>query len=327
MNVDTHNRSSSTKTRPGPHIALLISGHMRAFDENVLHLRDLTRELACDVFAHTWGERDMTAPTWRRPDFDGTHRTTHAELFSRLPFRRVQVEEQSEIDLATLFGAVGNATRPWTGAHYMIYGMHRCMQLCEGAAQGHKPYDVIIRYRFDIACTKIRCIVEDVRRVFEGRADVIMPRHNWAAALGARFDGMIVAAPSTYRRLLDALCMTFDPMRDKLVDGERFIPELLISKCAHDLALCVHNSRATIQLLRRHHITEQTFMPEPGGLFGVLRENATAYNLIKSATIDRHTTLTAKEWRRSSGLPLYLLTNGLYPLYRRLTSFVRRTTP
>jgi len=269
----------------------------------------------CDYFVHTWSVQEMRFATWRQPD-------DYAEgldpsLLSRLGPRVVIIEDAEAPELLTrMADYLRPATPPWTGAHFMLYGMARVhsefLSYCESLAS---KYDVVMRYRFDLMCDDMPQLAQDISRVGNDELLALMPFHHWATPLGARFDGVVIASPHVYARFIGAVPTALADGLASVRNGDPVVPELFVVDAVNLSGAELQSTRAKFQLVRSLGYVEQVFGAAPRMLQAQL---ATASIVLRGAHPRRQSYLYSR-WEKHSTRLVRVLALCASPLYRALS--------
>ncbi len=302
-----------------PRTALLLSGHVRSLPRTLPGLRRVVDACGCDVFAHTWSEAQMRAATWRAPDGAAHDAVPVHEQVGALAPRRLIVEHADD----ALLDAWSRTRRgvPWhgprRGCHFMLYGMSRALDaLDEHERATGQRYDTVIRYRFDLDCPDPAALARDLARVRAGEADVLLARHNWASAFGARFDGVVLARAQAYRAFVAALPGSFLEESERIGAGETLMPELLISRLLEGDGRRCGLLQASFGLVRTDGRTEQVFGPALPGMLAALRPHVGAWLAMRQRPADAATgSYLDRCWREHAGPMLRgAVSRGLGPI-------------
>lgn len=296
--------------------ALLLSGHTRSLDWTAENLSELAVRIGCDVFVHTWTEPEMKAPTWRAPENYGEVAGVNALLRHGIQPKLIVREDSNPEAVVQLFRAHGvdldvSAIK---GCHYMLYGMWKAHELLERYAQQHKiNYSKVVRYRFDLCCADFDSLVDDLNFAQNNPKVLLAPPHNWARALGASFDGIIIAASPAYAKFMRALLSRFHGHHQQLLQRERFIPELLIFESARDIGLDIAPTSGEYSIVRAGGRVEQSFCYNVPSLMQRLRESAAAYVVITETSTAWQASYLYGKWEKHSS-----------PLLRKFVSIAYR---
>lgn len=232
--------------------AILISGHARTIEHTFSNLKLLKNLMNADIFIHTWDEQEMNLNTWRKPQvfktgFDFMH------LIKSLEPKSLIIDNQNNAIEFYKKNSKDFHIDTITGSHYMVYGMFKSFLLIPP-----EEYDLIIRYRFDI---RILDVKELVKCISKSNLDnkVLMSPHNWASALGAWFDGILIGTPKNYRNILEDVINNLDSDIKKITEYEKLIPELLICQKIEKLGLDIKEIPNLIELVREGNKVEQKF--------------------------------------------------------------------
>ncbi len=301
--------------------ALLLSGHTRSLDWTAENLSDLALRTGCDVFVHTWTESDMEAPTWRAPEDHGEVAGVYALLRHGIQPKVIVREGSNPEAVVQLFRLHGAdlAVSTIKGCHYMLYGMWKAFELLERYAQQHQiNYSTIIRYRFDLRCADLDALAADLKVARNNPQVLLAPSHNWARALGASFDGVIIAARPTYAMFMRALLGGFHSHHLQLLQRERYIPELLIFESARDIGLDIVPASGEYSIVRAHGRIEQSFRYNVPSLMQRLRESAAAYAVIAETGTAWEASFLYRCWEKHSDALLRIFVIIAYPVFKRL---------
>lgn len=277
---------------------------MRSIDWTADNLAELVKRTGCDVFVHTWTDAEMKEPTWRAPD-DYGEVTGASALVNRGIEPRVLAREASNPEVvAELFRAHGAdlSVTAVKGCHYMLYGMWKVFDLMEKYSEQHQiSYARIVRYRFDLRCEQLDALDTDLSLAANNLDALLAPSHNWARALGASFDGVIIAARSAYGRFMQTLLSEFDHRHRKMLQGERFIPELLIFESARAVGLNIVPASGEYSIVRAGGRVEQSFRHNIPSPMQRLRESAAAYVVITGMGAGWERSYLYQRWAEHSG--------------------------
>ncbi len=305
--------------------ALLLSGHTRSLDWTAENLSELALRIGCDVFVHTWAESEMKAPTWRTPENYGEVAGVNALLEHGIQAKLIVREDSNPEAVVQLFGlhGVDLAVSAIKGCHYMLYGMWKAHELLERYAQQHRiDYSKVVRYRFDLCCADFDALVADLNFVQNNPKVLLAPSHNWARALGASFDGVIIAASPAYATLMRALLSRFHSHHRKLLQRERFIPELLIFESAREIGLDVLPASGEYSIVRAGGRTEQSFRHNVPSLMQKLRDNAAAYVVITEAGAAWEASYLYRQWKKHSSAVLRIFVAIAYRPFKRIKNLI-----
>ena len=301
--------------------ALLLSGHRRSLDWTAKNLSELALRIGCDVFVHTWTESEMKAPTWREPENYGEVAGVNALLRHGIQPKLIVREDSNPEAVVQLFRAHGvdldvSAIK---GCHYMLYGMWKAHELLERYAQQHKiNYSKVVRYRFDLCCADFDALVADLNFAQNNPKVLLAPPHNWARALGASFDGVIIAASPAYSMFMRALLSHFHNHHRQLLQRERFIPELLIFESAREIGLDVVSASGEYSIVRAGGRAEQSFRYNVPSLMQRLRESAAAYVVITETSAAWQASYLYRKWEKHSGTLLRIFVSLAYRPFKRI---------
>ncbi len=301
--------------------ALLLSGHTRSLDWTAENLSELALRIGCDVFVHTWTESEMKAPTWRAPDGYGEVLGVSALLRYGIHPKLIVHEDSSPEAVVQLFQlhGVDLAVSAIKGPHYMLYGMWKALELLERYAQQHEiNYSAVVRYRFDLCCADFDALATDLKVAQSNPKVLLAPSHNWARALGASFDGVIIATHPAYARFMRALLCSFHSHHRQLLQRERFIPELLIFESARDIGLDIVPASGGYSIVRAGGRVEQSYRHNGPSVMQRLRESAAAYVVITETGAAWETSYLYRRWAKHSGALLRIFVAIAYPAFKRL---------
>jgi hypothetical protein len=142
-------------------VAVQIFGHLRTYDKCSKSLKKyLLDNYDCDVFMHTWSERDHCTQTWYENKMKPTAvcASDVQKEFSRNFFKlnRLVVEKQEPKDLGNIKdGRYSTAQRSIFGISAMFHSMAQANRLREEyAAENNAAYDFIVCIRPDILLVK-----------------------------------------------------------------------------------------------------------------------------------------------------------------------------
>jgi hypothetical protein len=254
------------KSPISPKVALLISGHTRSIQDTVNNILRIKEMLSCDIFLHQWTVQDMSMASWRSPEKYEPGEFSGELLQSVLKPKACIVEDAGWV-LSNLFPKLygDRKSTGFIGGHYMIYGIIKCFMLCEDYSQSSgEKYDVVIRYRYDLICLDPQRLLFDVLEVFSDNNLVKMPDHNWAASVGAYFDGVIVAEIQMYSKIVSDLPIKFDKSICGLINSAMVFPELFIVRAIQGSGAKVNSSNSRIRIIRKHGKCDQEFKPISG---------------------------------------------------------------
>jgi len=305
--------------------ALLVSGHTRSLDWTAENLSQLALFIGCDVFVHTWTESEMKAPTWRAPENYGEISGVSALLRHGIQPKLMVREDSNPEGVVQLFRSHGVSldVSGVKGCHYMLYGMWRALELLESYAQQHEvTYSTVVRYRFDVCCADFDALAVDLNVAQNNPKVLLAPSHNWARALGASFDGVIIAARPAYASFMRVLLGGFHSHHRQLLQRERFIPEVLIFESARDIGLDILPASGEYSIVRAGGRVEQSFRHNAPSVMQRLRENAAAYVVISEAGAAWETSYLYRRWARHSGALLRIFVAVAYPAFNRLKARV-----
>lgn len=247
-------------------IALLLSGHIRSLKYTSENISQVVETLKCDVFAHTWDQVEMNSSTWREPDLSYKE-GFEIILLQKLNPVKILIEQQSP-SMLKLFKSqdyqnVFHNDNSMSGSHYMLYGMKKVFELMEQYENENKiNYEIIIRYRYDLICTKINSLNNDINNVKSGM--VVMADHNWANALGAKFDGVIISQKKNYDFFLKDIFYRYNNIYKISTKIGGLLPELIITKIIGTRTNVI-NSCSVFSIIRNNNLIEQVFKEKRKG--------------------------------------------------------------
>jgi hypothetical protein len=243
-------------------VALLISGHTRCLNLTQNSILEMIHLLKCDVFIHSWIDQEMTITTWRQPEEYCNKTLKKEDLLVLFDPQKIKIEAcdlNIQLLAKDLFKA--NPHRGFSGAHYMIYGMWMCYKMFKDHCREKLiNYDVVIRYRFDLACFDLDAIIRDVHSIGIGDDSVIMPTHNWANSLGVYFDGLIIASEKQYDKIMASLPKGFGDLFLHLSKDDVLFAELMIADVFDAVGTRVRPSKSSFGLIRKNGSVEQRFI-------------------------------------------------------------------
>lgn len=301
--------------------ALLLSGHLRSIDWTAENLSELALRTGCDVFVHTWNESEMKEPTWRVPEDYGEVAGVNALIRHGIQPKLIVREDSNPEVVVQLFRlhGVDLDVSAIKGCHYMLYGMSTTFDLLEKYARQHKiHYSTVVRYRFDLYCADLDALVADLNFAQNNPKALLAPSHNWARALGASFDGVIIAGFPAYAKFIRALPKSFHSHHLQLLQRERFIPELLIFESAREIGLDVVPASGEYSIVRAEGKVEQFFRYSLPSLMQRLKESAAAYAVITEAGAACEVSYLYKRWKRHSSALLRIFVAIAYSPLKRL---------
>ena len=307
--------------------ALLLSGHTRSLDWTAENLSELVLRIGCDVFVHTWTEPEMKAPTWHAPENYDEVSVESALLRHGIQPTLLVCEDCNPEAVAELFRLHGIElpVSAIKGCHYMLYGMWKALELLESYSQRYGiDYSAVVRYRFDLCCADFNALAVDLNIAQKNPKVLLAPPHNWARALGASFDGVIIAARPAYADFMRAVLGSFNSHHRQLHQRERFIPELLIFESARDIGLKIVPALGAYSIVRAEGRIEQTFRHNVPSVMQRLRENAAAYGVITEAGAAWEASYLYRRWEKHSGVLLRIFVAISYRAFKRLKN---RITP
>ena len=300
---------------------MLLSGHTRSLDLTAENLSELVLRIGCDVFVHTWIESEMKAPTWRAPENYGEVVGLNALVRHGIqPKLTVREDSNPEavVQLFRLYG-VDLGVSAIKGCHYMLYGMWKAFELMERYAQQHViNYSTVVRYRFDLSCADFDALRADLNFARKNPQVLLAPSHNWASALGASFDGVIIAGGPAYTRLMRTLLSSFHSHHQQLLQRERFIPELLIFESAREIGLDVVPASGEYSIVRAGGRAEQSFRQNVPSLFQTLKESAAAYVVITESGAAWKGSYLYRRWQKHSGALQRIFVTIAYRPFKRI---------
>ncbi len=301
--------------------ALLLSGHTRSLDLTAQNLSELALRIGCDVFVHTWIQSEMKAPTWRAPENYGEVAGVNALLRQGIQ-PKLTVREDSDPEAVVqhfrLYG-VDIAVSAIKGCHYMLYGMLKAFELMERYAKQHAiNYSTVVRYRFDLCCADFDALGADLNFARDNPQVLLAPSHNWARALGASFDGVIIAGGPAYARFMRALLSSFHSHHQQLLQRERFIPELLIFESAREIGLDIVPASGEYSIVRAGGKAEQFFHHNVPSLMQRLKESAAAYVVIRETGAAWKDSYLYSRWEKHSGALLRIFVAIAYHPFKRI---------
>lgn len=285
-------------------VAILLSGHIREFKNISFFIDNLSQMMSVDTYIHTWMKRDMDIYTWRQPEFSNVNNLDRNSIINTFKPNGLLIEDQSCVDLFEFYKRDIDCTKPdFSGAHFMIYGMHKVYELFKFESEKKGlMYDAVIRLRFDLKIENINSFVKDLSKLSENNCKVLMLSHNWASALGAYFDGLILATVKDYSSIMSALPHYFELNYQIINDRVRYIPELIISECILRNDIEIEDCSFQLSLVRKNEIIEQTFSGKLS-FITILRSNAQALNLsLYSFGIDFFDNYITRSWINKNGL-------------------------
>ena len=301
--------------------ALLLSGHLRSLYWTAENLSELALRIGCDVFVHTWTESEMKASTWREPDNYGEVADVTALLRHGIQPKLIVREDSNPEAVVRLFRlhGVDLDVSAIKGCHYMLYGMWKSFELLERYAQQNKIfYSTVVRYRFDLSCADFDALVADLNFANNNPNALLAPSHNWARALGASFDGVIIAGVFAYDRFMRGLLSNFHSHHLQLLQGERFIPELLIFESAREIGLDIVPAAGEYSIVRAGGRAEQTFRNNVPSLIQKLRESTAAYTVITETGAAWATSYLYIRWKNHSGVLMRMFVAVAYRPFKRI---------
>jgi hypothetical protein len=295
-------------------VAVLLSGHVREYKSIISFIRELSNYVTVDIYIHTWINRDMSNSTWREPEFNSTNNLDFEFLNKAFSPKCLIIEDQRNIDFFKFYN-IANSDKSYvfSGAHYMIYGMYKAFEIFEKEkSMNQLHYDSIIRIRFDLCIQNCNELVKNLSILKTERSTIIMLAHNWASSLGAFFDGIILARPVDYSKIMSALPIYFEKNYGLINNKIRFIPELIISECIYRLNLKVNSGNFTANIIRKDLIIEQTFASS-NSILSDLRSHSISLNLtIKSFESNFLDNYITRCWINKNGIFKVILFFILY---------------
>jgi hypothetical protein len=307
-------------------IALLISGHTRSFEHTLPNLEELISSLSADVFIHTWDKPDMSSATWREPEKYALPLCNERQLRDAINPIKVKIEVADPRLVGGIYKDHKNHVTGIKGAHYMIYGMAKCFELFEEyAGKNGVKYDAVIRYRFDIKLFEYEFIKDACKRVSNRDNLVLMAPHNWASAVGAYFDGCIVASPKCYKSLLNRILDELNGSISKMISVEPFICEMLLCSIARRNRFELDNLLSKIEIIRANGLAEQEFSKSYIGIVSRLRSNCSIAVIVNKLGAVGKTSYVDSIWREHVGFVTRYLVTHFYPLYLVVRGFIKRT--
>lgn len=294
-------------------IAILISGHLRSFEQSQDNI-NLFRALfpVSDLFIHTWDSSEMNNNSHHIPYFEGKD-VSEKLLESFRPKGKI-IENQIEIDLDKRFNLIHNKipSSMWPaikGYYWMIYGITKCTELMinEEIISGEK-YDYVIRYRFDLVCENRESILRDfdIMKLYD-RSIILSTNKIWWP-LGVFSDVFWIAQRFTHERIVSCLNQSIDNGVFIFKNSNLFLPELVLTNVIKKLNFKIISSSGFFHLRRsyeNHLISRKNF-----GLLSSYRDLRFCWNLIVSRSSDtKFTFLSEKdilkdEWRENVVFPL-----------------------
>ena len=137
-------------------IAVLLYGHLRDFETCADSLKqNLLSRYDCDVFMHTWDERDHNSKCWHEQRFDAAHvgEETIDIIISKYNPKGIIVEHQEKYAQEKIIQSPYNKDLKMSSAipYYMFYTMNQANQLrLDYENKNGITYDFVIVTRPDV---------------------------------------------------------------------------------------------------------------------------------------------------------------------------------
>ncbi len=259
----------------------------------------------------------MKSATWRAPE---NHQST---VFDENRIREllnpifITIEADDPISVSNLFKASIRSDQNLKGAHYMLYGMAKCFSgFAEYSKISGVVYDAVVRYRFDIQSLDYEIIRDACRVVAKNSNLIFMAPHNWAMAVGAHFDGCIVASPRAYNLILNHILREFNEHLSRLLAEELFICEMIVGNIIRNNKIAVQNLSANIKIVRSNGAAEQEFSYSNSGKIAKLRSNIIVASVIWRSGATSNKSYMELTWKEQSGAALQIITKNIYKIYK-----------
>ena len=191
--------------------ALLISGHLRSIDKTIENLIELKEKINADIFIHTWSERESTIKSWRKYEKYDEIIESNNKFIKIIKPKSIEVENPIEVrnNILKQFN-INSYSKEIEPIFYQLYGINRVFELMNTfCITNNINYSCVIRYRFDLVCSKLNSFKKDIKKIVENKAQIIMMDHNWCSITDTKSDVIIITSKEAYKSINDLIKQNF----------------------------------------------------------------------------------------------------------------------
>ncbi len=210
-------------------IAILISGHLRSFENCIDSLIQLKEYFDADVFIHTWSSENKDEECWHVIEDFTIKKSFESLLNLRLNPKGLLIEEPNEArkKISNNFKINEKIYDSIPGFYFQYYGIIEAYKIFNKYKLKNKiNYDTLIRYRFDIVPQDVSSLILDIKDSFNSSSTYVS-EHNWAQILGIYFDGIFISSYEIYSLKIELLNKNMK--NGKYQNNIAFFPEMLYS--------------------------------------------------------------------------------------------------